>query len=669
VEQNRGSKEMDDRSPLYNSRIMKIYVEYLHRYYPDLDVDAILEYAGMTNYEVEDPAHWFNQDQADHFYEVLIEKTGNANISRDAGRYATSSSGLGPAKQYTLGLISPTALYLLMGKMYTVLSRGAEIKTRKIGTDKIEIICTPKPGVNEKLYQCENRIGIFESLAKLFTNSFARIEHLSCFHKGDECCRYIVSWERTPSLVWKRIRNYFVLAGLLLCVPLFFFLAVMHWVVLLSFLALVYVLLSMRALRLQNKQLTRTIETQGDAAKAHLDEINIRYHNALLVQEIGQATSTILDSDELMKTVVRVMERHLDFDRGAIFMANAEKTLLHFITSYGFNKEQEALLRQTEFRLDNPDSRGIFVLAFRDQKPLLLSDISHVEGTLSKRSLELARQMGVQSLICVPIICENESLGILVVDKVKQDRSLTQSDLSLLMGVASQTAVSIFNARSFQKLQDSEQKYRELVENANSIILRMSIEGKITFFNEFAQKFFGYTEEDIYGKDVIGTLLPGTKDASHGLEKLVVALQKDPERQVVSENENILRSGERVYIAWTYKPIYDGSRQFQEILCIGNDVTGLKRAEKEKKELEARLQRAQKMEAIGTLAGGVAHDLNNILTGLVSYPDLLLLQIPQESPLRQPVLTIQKSGERAAAIVQDLLTLARRGSQSESNYL
>ena len=77
--------------------------------------------------------------------------------------------------------------------------------------------------------------------------------------------------------------------------------------------------------------------------------------------------------------------------------------------------------------------------------------------------------------------------------------------------------------------------------------------------------------------------------------------------------------------------------------------------------MEARLQRAQKMEAIGTLAGGVAHDLNNILGGLVSYPELLLLQLPIDSPLRKSILTIQKSGEKAAAVVQDLLTLARRG--------
>ena len=77
--------------------------------------------------------------------------------------------------------------------------------------------------------------------------------------------------------------------------------------------------------------------------------------------------------------------------------------------------------------------------------------------------------------------------------------------------------------------------------------------------------------------------------------------------------------------------------------------------------LEEQLQRSQKMEAIGMLAGGVAHDLNNILSGIVSYPELILLDLSEDSPLRDSIRTIKKSGEKAAAIVQDLLTLARRG--------
>ena len=83
----------------------------------------------------------------------------------------------------------------------------------------------------------------------------------------------------------------------------------------------------------------------------------------------------------------------------------------------------------------------------------------------------------------------------------------------------------------------------------------------------------------------------------------------------------------------------------------------------ERKRVEERLARVEKLEMIGALAGGVAHDLNNILSGIITYPDLLLLKLPADSPLVKPLQSIKLSGEKAAAIIQDLLTLARRGAR------
>ncbi|WP_419659737.1 two component system sensor histidine kinase, hybrid [Desulfosarcina variabilis str. Montpellier] len=93
----------------------------------------------------------------------------------------------------------------------------------------------------------------------------------------------------------------------------------------------------------------------------------------------------------------------------------------------------------------------------------------------------------------------------------------------------------------------------------------------------------------------------------------------------------------------------------------------LKHEIEERKQLEKQLLRAQKMEAIGTLAAGVAHDLNNILSGIVSYPDLLLMQVDQRNPMHHQLKVIQQSGEKAAAIVQDMLTLGRRGVTNYSS--
>jgi signal transduction histidine kinase/CheY-like chemotaxis protein len=94
---------------------------------------------------------------------------------------------------------------------------------------------------------------------------------------------------------------------------------------------------------------------------------------------------------------------------------------------------------------------------------------------------------------------------------------------------------------------------------------------------------------------------------------------------------------------------------------LKTEITKQINIEKKRMELETKLNRARKMEAIGMLAGGVAHDLNNILSGIVSYPEILLMDISEDSPLKKPLLTIKNSGEKAATIVQDLLTLARRG--------
>jgi PAS domain S-box-containing protein len=136
-------------------------------------------------------------------------------------------------------------------------------------------------------------------------------------------------------------------------------------------------------------------------------------------------------------------------------------------------------------------------------------------------------------------------------------------------------------------LQESEQKYRELVEHANSIILRWTRDGRITFLNEFGQKFFGYPAAEILGRHVVGTIVPDSESTSRDLRTLLDQIGTHPEVFAQSINENMRRNGERVWVVWTNKVVLDELGQTKEILSIGSDITERKQAEEALKREQA----------------------------------------------------------------------------------
>ncbi|MBS1238363.1 MAG: hypothetical protein H6R39_23, partial [Deltaproteobacteria bacterium] len=191
--------------PLYSSRLIKNYIEYLNEHNPEVDIEFLINYAGITSYELEDGGHWFTQTQIDRFHEVMDRQTKDPNIARNVGRYSTLSRAAIPIRQYILGFMTPAIAYSVLGKLYPTVSRACTIHTKQMGSNTVEVMFLPNPGVEEKPFQCENRLGTLEAMAKYFATKFASIEHPSCMHKGDKSCRYIISWEKTSSLIWKRL--------------------------------------------------------------------------------------------------------------------------------------------------------------------------------------------------------------------------------------------------------------------------------------------------------------------------------------------------------------------------------------------------------------------------------------------------------------------------------
>ena len=212
----------------------------------------------------------------------------------------------------------------------------------------------------------------------------------------------------------------------------------------------------------------------------------------------------------------------------------------------------------------------------------------------------------------------------------------------------------------------SERRYRMIAENVTDIIWTLRLD---TFMFDYVspsvEKIRGFTQTEALTQDLSTTLSPRSHQIVTKIMQDELARDGnenvDPDRSRTLEVEHLYKDGTYHWAESTVSFIRDQEGRPVGVLGVSRDISERKRIAKEAEEFAAQRQRAQKMEALGNLAAGVAHDLNNILSGIVSYPDLLLFELPEDSPLRQNVINIQKSGQKAAAIVQDLLTLARRG--------
>ena len=167
-------------TPLYNSRIVSSYIRFIERYYGYVNIDELLSLAKLERYQVEDEDHWFSQEQIDLFHEMLVSLTKNQSISREAGRYAVSTDSLGVVKSYALGFVNPAKVCEMIGKAVVNLVKSCVWEATRLGPNKMQITVTPRPGTNEKSFQCENRIGYLESIFSLFKHKLPEIEHTEC---------------------------------------------------------------------------------------------------------------------------------------------------------------------------------------------------------------------------------------------------------------------------------------------------------------------------------------------------------------------------------------------------------------------------------------------------------------------------------------------------------
>ena len=295
--------------------------------------------------------------------------------------------------------------------------------------------------------------------------------------------------------------------------------------------------------------------------------------------------------------------------------------------------------------VDNSIDDGIFAWALREKRPVVVPTKDHQKSLVLHSMATATRIRGM-------------FIGLLN----KDVHDILNVSLSLLSFILFNSANAIESFELYRKIREINSNleridnYRLLFEAAPDGVEVVDAGGNIIDSNDSQKKLLGYSQEQLIGR--LSSDYFSEKSRASGLNN---PSSLNESGYWEGEVELVTATGETVPVWRKERAIYDNAHRFIGAVVYNRDNTNRKRAEEEKRSLEERLNRAERMEAIGTLAGGVAHDLNNMLGILVGNAELLYYDMRKTDPLRELAEEIKTSGEQAAAVVQDLLTMARRG--------
>jgi len=255
----------------------------------------------------------------------------------------------------------------------------------------------------------------------------------------------------------------------------------------------------------------------------------------------------------------------------------------------------------------------------------------------------------------VPLKVDQEITGALVVQSYTDEKAYDQTDLEVLKFVSNQIGISIERKRAQEALKNSENRYRTLIENQQEGIAIVDQEERFLFANPAAHEIFGVPAGSLVGRSL--KQFVDQKNAAI----LATQTRLRQEGKKSKYEVSILRpDGEKRILLVTATPQLDRSKTNVGTFGVFRDITERKRAEQALRESEEQLRQFQKMEAVGQLAGGIAHDLNNLLTGVTGYGDLLAAKVPQDSPLTKYISEVQNAAQRATALIGQLLAFSRK---------
>ncbi len=375
-----------------------------------------------------------------------------------------------------------------------------------------------------------------------------------------------------------------------------------------------------RRLRRDKEQLTATLQQR-------VQELTVLYR-------IGKSVAAMLEQEQLLERIVEASVYITQAEEGFLLLHDTRQSELYLRAAKNLGEQ-----RAQSLRIPVADTLAGEVV--RTGKPVRLD---HVR---TGATLKVKTGFLVRSILQVPLMLGKQVIGVLAVDNRTVDRPFSENDQSLLAALADYAAIAIENARLYEQVKLSEQRYRDIFANAYDLIFMLDSELRITSINKVGPQLTGYSIEELIGRAIRSlTSAESWRAAEPSLRELLQGRSVQP-----FELELVRNDQEPVYLEVSAQVLHNVN-SLEGIHCIARNLT-------ERRRLEQQLIQSEKLSAIGQLVAGVAHELNNPLTSVSGYAQLLLRSKDLSAPLQQDLVQIQTQAERAARIVQNLLIFAR----------